>query len=499
MERLRWLKSYQGSVIGEEFNSGKKSAGNFVEMGYAEYVDKKIREVEKPKEEKKMENNKEQKRDDAEKKLLEIAGLNSPAEIFKPQGQVKFYLAEQPIYFDANGLWWVWSKEKFKWEKSDEVNILNFVEELTGEDIITPSNRTLILNSLKQECRKTKPKDIQPTWLQFKDEVFDVKTGEIFKATPDFFVTNPISWKLHRERFMETPTMDRIFEEWVGKEHVKTLYEILAYCLLPDYPIHRLFCFLGAGMNGKSMFLKLLINFVGQENSCSTELDTLLASRFEVTRLFKKLVCVMGETNFSEISKTSVLKKLTGGDLMGFEFKRETPFEDKNYAKILIATNNLPETSDKTVGFYRRWCIIDFPNQFSEQKDILKDIPDEEYECLALKSCHILKDLLENRKFHNEGTLEEREKRYEEKSNFLSKFIKEFCEVGNLNDFITVNNFSNQFGCWCLEHKFRVMSEKSMYKSMTEMNFENGRRHFDWMFNGKGGQARVWFGLKWKT
>jgi len=71
----------------------------------------------------------------------------------------------------------------------------------------------------------------------------------------------------------------------------------------------------------------------------------------------------------------------------------------KNYAKILIATNNLPTTTDKTIGFYRRWLIIDFPNQFSEKKDILADIPNEEYNSLALKCVGILKDLLMKRAF----------------------------------------------------------------------------------------------------
>jgi len=117
------------------------------------------------------------------------------------------------------------------------------------------------------------------------------------------------------------------------KINIQTLYEILAYCLIPDYPIHRIFCFIGAGMNGKSCFLNLLRKFVGSSNCCSTELDTLLQSRFEVTRLHKKLVCQMGETNFSEMNKTSVLKKLSGGDLIGFEYKNKDPFEEINYAK----------------------------------------------------------------------------------------------------------------------------------------------------------------------
>jgi len=72
-----------------------------------------------------------------------------------------------------------------------------------------------------------------------------------FEASPRYFVTNPIPQSIENGGVMETPNMDRIFEEWVGKGNVEQLYEILAYSLLPDYPIHRLFCFIGEGLNGK--------------------------------------------------------------------------------------------------------------------------------------------------------------------------------------------------------------------------------------------------------
>ena len=134
-------------------------------------------------------------------------------------------------------------------------------------------------------------------------------------------MTNPIPWEVSGDP--RTPRIDEIFEEWVGKDHIQTLYEIIAYCLLPDYPINRLFCFIGAGMNGKSCFLNLLRKFIGKDNICSTELDTLLSSRFEVTRLHKKLACMLGETNFNEMSKTSIIKKLTGRDTIGFEYKNK--------------------------------------------------------------------------------------------------------------------------------------------------------------------------------
>jgi len=407
------------------------------------------------------------------------------------------FLKKQPIYYDKNKLWWIWNFKEFKWELIDETDILNCIDDVTKN----PSTNTIIKNelleSLRRKSRKNKPKAIKPTWIQFKDTIIDINNGEQFKASSEYFVTNPIPYNLNNENFEETPTIDKIFEEWVGKDYVKTLYEILAYCLIPAYPIHRLFCFVGSGMNGKSKYLELLRKFVGESNCCSTELDTLIQSRFEITRLHKKLVCQMGETNFNEMNRTSIIKKLTGGDLIGYEYKNKNPFEEKNYAKIIIATNNLPTTTDKTIGFYRRWCIIDFPNQFSEKKDILGDIPEEEYESLALKCTGILKDLLNKREFHKEGSVEDRMAKYEAKSDFLQKFLDDYID-DDINSDITKSDFYKKFSEWCIENRHRKLAENTLGKKMKDKGIEEGRRYADWLHDGKGGQMRVWRGIKWK-
>lgn len=400
-----------------------------------------------------------------------------------------------PIHYDESGLWWVWHEGLKKWEIKDDIHILNLVKNASGANVYTSKWRTEILNALKQNGRMRKPEELPNDCLQFKDEILDLETGRKVKASRRYFTTNPIPWKLGASS--ETPNMDRIFEEWVGKENVQLLYEILAYSMIPDYPLSRIFCFIGGGSNGKSCYLNLLRKFIGNENVCSTELDTLLASRFEVTKLYKKLVCQMGETNFGEMSKTSILKKLSGGDLIGFEYKNKTPFEAMNYAKIIIATNNLPATTDKTVGFYRRWIIVDFPNQFSEKKDILSEIPEEEYENLANKCVALLMDLLKRREFTNEGRVEDRMKKYEAKSNFLNSFIDEYTEK-TFDGYITKNDFKKKFSEWCKANRHRDMSDVGIAKAMRNQGIEAGKKYFDWMYDGKGGQARVWEGLKWK-
>jgi P4 family phage/plasmid primase-like protien len=400
----------------------------------------------------------------------------------------------QPCYYDKSRSWWLWDNYETKWKRVDETDILNAIDKQATINTINSKEKTEMLEALKQVSRLNAPAPIGRNTIQFKNTLINIETGEKRRATPVLFVTNPIPWELDEDGFFETPIIDKIFEEWVGEDYVQSLYEILAYCLIPNYPIHRIFCFIGVGLNGKSCFLNLLKNFIGPDNCCSTELDTLLQSRFEVTRLHKKLVCQMGETNFSEMNKTSVLKKLSGGDLVGFEYKNKDPFEEMNYAKIIIATNNLPSTTDKTIGFYRRWMIIDFPNQFSEQIDILSQIPEEEYRALAVKCTFILKDLLKNRRFTNEGSIEERIKNYEDHSNPLEKFLKEFT-VEDFNGIIWKYDFSQKLNSWCKENRFREISDVHIGKKMKELGISHSLRVTPWDISKK---SRAWIGIKFK-
>jgi P4 family phage/plasmid primase-like protien len=409
---------------------------------------------------------------------------------------IKEFLRINPVFYNSSKIWWAWSKVGLCWIKIDETDILNMISNTTGTNTINSRERTEILETLKQEGRKIVPEDIPPYWVQFKDKIIDIMKNKEIKPTPKYFVTNPIPWEIGDSE--ETPVMDRIFEEWVGLDYVQTLYEIISYCLIPSYPIHRLFCLIGEGMNGKSKYLELVSKFIGRDNITTTELDTLLDSRFELGRLHKKLVCLVGETNFNEMKKTSILKKLTGGDLIGFEYKGKDPFEDYNYAKVIISTNNLPTTSDKTIGFYRRWTIIDFPNRFSEMKDILAEIPEEEYKNLAKKSIRVLAKLLTKRKFHNEGNINERMKKFEDLSNPLDKFFKENI-VENLDNTISKYEFKNRLDDWCVENRFRKITDTFLGKKMKELGVGTIQKQADWYNQeGKKPLIRVWSGVKWK-
>lgn len=179
----------------------------------------------------------------------------------------------------------------------------------------------------------------------------------------------------------------------------------------------------------------------------------------------------MSETNFGILNQSSMFKKLTGGDLIGFEQKHKTPFEDFSYATLIINSNSLPTSEDTSEGFYRRWLIIDFPNSFPEGKDIIKGIPDEEYRNLARKVTEILPDLLERGKFSNQGTISERKRRYIAASNPLTLFIEKYC-VELPDAYIRYSQLYTKYCQYLKERKKRQVSKKEFSKFLDAEGFE---------------------------
>lgn len=387
-------------------------------------------------------------------------------ELFNKELQAKNFLKKQPYLYDKNKIWWLWNNETYKWVQVDEVDILLMLSNSTGISVIDIRQRQEYINQMKSSgrlnCNKIKP--TKETWIQFNDIIVDFLTGEKFNATPDYFITNPIPWKLGKSE--DTPTIDKLFREWVvfdgiqDESYVDTLYEVICYTIAVKQFLQRIICLVGGGSNGKTTYTQLIEKFVGENNISSTEME-LLKERFESSRFYKKLVLFIGEIDKDIFKKTSIIKRICGEDLMRIEFKGKNGFDAHIPAKPFICCNKLPETTDKSMGFYRRWLIIDFLHKFEKQQNIIKTIPNVEFENLALKSIRILKELWERGSFTNEGSFEERAKKYEDRANPLDSFIENKCFY-NGNEKISFDEFFNIFNEWLKANNYRTQTRREL-------------------------------------
>jgi len=122
--------------------------------------------------------------------------------IFGRRGQIESFWKKQPFFYDKSKIFWLWNNELRKWELSDEVDYLNSIQKKLGIETIDSKARNELVEGFKQIGRLHKPKDVEKTWVQFKDKIYDVKTGESFDATPEYFVTNPIPWNVGKSEVL---------------------------------------------------------------------------------------------------------------------------------------------------------------------------------------------------------------------------------------------------------------------------------------------------------
>src|SRR3990172_7116526 len=152
---------------------------------------------------------------------------------------------------------------------------------------IDSKSRNEIIASLEQVGRENLPKELPSSWIQFKQTVIDIKTGEIFKAKPEYFFTSPIPWDIGESE--DTPMIDKLFKEWVVKEriqdesYIRTLQEITAYSAEDSAFMQTLIWLCGSGCNGKGSYLNFIMKFLGINNICSSELKTLVTRNFETS------------------------------------------------------------------------------------------------------------------------------------------------------------------------------------------------------------------------
>jgi len=392
------------------------------------------------------------------------------------------FLEIQPLFYDRNKLWYLWDFNTHSWKIVDETDILNAFDNHVNYPLLTIKSRTKyeILEALRRRARVRIPKDSNNDWIQFQDKIVDVKTGQQFDASPDFFFSNPIPFAIGDAE--DTPVMDKLFREWVvggsqDESYISTLYEMIAYSTMKKQFLHRLFALTGTGSNGKGCFLQIVNNFLGIDNVAATEIKMLAQNRFESSALYRKQAAFMGEVDVHDLSNTNMIKMLTGEDLIRDEFKGKTNFSGYSFCTCFIATNSLPFTPDKSDGFYRRWLLVEFPHQFSTGKDVVGEIPDYEYNNLAKKCIRIAKELFIRGAFTNEGSILDRKSKYEERSDPLSAFLRDYCEETSNQDII-FSDFYMYFRQYLRHQRLREISKKKVSMALRKEGYVVEKKHY---------------------
>lgn len=249
-----------------------------------------------------------------------------------------------------------------------------------------------------------------------------VRTGSLVQAikphSPDYFAINLVPWRIAIERLdgyegplppqnerdllalfeRLAPKPYKAFRAWVETaneektlKNMVQLLEIIGYTFYPHgYPFKKAFILWGPGDSGKSTYLNLIAEIVGEGNYSALSYDQLVRGEFELAELFGKLVNITSippeKIREGDIDK---LKKLTGDGEILARRKYQAPFLLRNYAKLIFGANFLPKIKSMDADFLNRWIIIEFPNTFPRNPRFFEEtFTNEEIEGIIISAIY---------------------------------------------------------------------------------------------------------------
>lgn len=309
---------------------------------------------------------------------------------------------------------------------------------------LTRARRNEVLDYLEVVCKDSIPGDLNK--IPFKNGVYNINTDILEPFSPEYVITNMIPWNYNPSakcRLVDE-LLDKLSDGDINIRYL--LEEMIGTCLYRSNTIGggKAAILKGDGANGKSTYIEMLSNLLGEENISNLDFNH-LDSRFKTAQLAGKLANIGDDISDSYKEDVSVFKKLVTGEKINVERKGQEPFDFRSHAKLIFSANDIPRIKDPTGAAQRRFMIIPFNRTFSENdKDYdphirYKLATQEAMEYLVQLALDGLAEVLANNRFTTSQKVQQEKEDYARRNNPVLAFIED-CK----NDSGEVENIYNE-------------------------------------------------------
>ena len=299
--------------------------------------------------------------------------------------------------------------------------------------------------------------------IAFENGVLDIVNDNFMDFSPEYIITNKIP---HRyDPNAQSDLLDRVMLKLAcGDENVlKLLYQSVAYCFYRRNELRKSFFLLGEKRNGKSTFLDMVQNLLGEENTSNLDLCE-IGDRFRTAELNGKLANIGDDINDEWVSNTATFKKVVSGDVITVERKGKDPFKLRSFAKFFFSANSLPRLGKgkDSKAVLDRLVIIPFDAKFTKNdadydpfiKYKLREEP--VMEALIAKAIPALREVLADQEFAQCDKVKENLEEFEISNNPILEFYAELDESEYINEPIKV--VYQKYNSFCLSNNLSAIS-----------------------------------------
>jgi len=323
--------------------------------------------------------------------------------------------------------------------------------------------------------------DRDPFLLSALNGTIDLRTGALHEPMRKSFLT-----KCANARF-EPGAAHAEWDRFLGRvmagnaRMVAFLQKAIGWALTGDMSEQAMFILFGTGANGKSTFLNVVTEILGnyaktaqpesfmkkRGESISNDIARLCGTRFVTTH----------EIEEGQHLSETLIKQITGQDPMTARFLYGEFFEFLPTFKVFMATNQSPAIRGNDYGIWRRIKIIPFPVRVSgEERD--PELMDK----LRAEKSGILNWMIEGcLLWQKEGLGEPEEMRtaiteYREDMDIVNGFLGERCETeGRATAKTPSGELYAAFVEWCRKAGEEPYSQRMFSIYLESMGFRKGR------------------------
>ena len=313
-------------------------------------------------------------------------------------------------------------------------------------------------------------------YIAFNNGVLDIVNDTFSDFSPEYIITNKIPHNYVPNA--QNELLDRVMRKLAcGDENVlKLLYQSVGYCFYRRNELRKSFFLLGEKRNGKSTFLDMVGNLLGEDNTSNLDLCE-IGDRFRTAELNGKLANIGDDINDEWVSNTAIFKKVVSGDIVTVERKGKDPFKLRSFAKFFFSANSLPRLGrgKDSSAVLDRLVIIPFDAKFTKQDDdydpfIKYKLRDEAVmESLIAKAIPALREVLGEQEFAVCEKVASNLEEFEKSNNPILEFFDELDEADYMNEPIKV--VYRKYNTFCLSNNLQALSALEFQKQM--------KRHFD--------------------
>jgi putative DNA primase/helicase len=221
---------------------------------------------------------------------------------------------------------------------------------------------------------------------------------------------------------------DAFLAQVLHEDDVPRMWEIIGYAMMSGNPLQRMFLFTGTGQNGKGALLRTIQCLIGRGNYSSVPIHELSEDRYAAADLHGKLANICGDIDATYIENTGLLKQVAGGDTIRAQRKYGQPFEFEPWCSFFYSANEIPRSADSTIGFSRRFEVIDFARYVEKDLAVEPAIQSaESLEGIAVRAVAALRDLMARGEFMSTASGRRAKTAFEGQSNPVQRWLRECC------------------------------------------------------------------------